>query len=74
MKVHANTKETTFIVDGLKGRATVGYTGNCIAASVDHIAMLPSGATQDDSNPAYHSIRKPTAEQMAEFLRRLAEA
>ena len=74
MKVHANTKETTFIVDGLRGRATVWYTGNCITASVDHITLLPSGATLDELNPAYHSIREPTSEQMAEFLRRLAEA
>ncbi len=74
MKVDANSKETTFIVDGLKGRAPIWHTGNCIAASLDHIPLLPLGATKDESNPSYHSIRKPSPEQIAEFLRNLANA
>ncbi len=74
MKVSTNSKETTFIVDGLKGRAPIWHTGNCIAASMEHIPLLPAGATQDEFNPSYHSIRDPTPEQMAVFLRNLASA
>jgi len=74
MKVYANSKETTFIVNGLSGRAPIWHTGNCIAASMDHIPLLPPGATQDESNPSYHSIRNPTTKQMAQFLESLARA
>ena len=74
MKMTSNSKEVTSIVDGISGRAAIWHTGNCIAASMDHIALLPPGATQDEHNPSYHSIRNPSARQMAEFLRNLANA
>ena len=74
MKVETKTKETTFIVDGLKGRAYIWYSGKGILASADHKQLLPLGATQDETCPSCYSIRNPTSEQMAIFLRNLADA
>ena len=74
MKVRTTTMNVVFNVDGLSDCAPIWHTGNCIAASMDHIPLLPSGATQDEFNPSYHSIRNPSARQMVEFLGNLANA
>ncbi len=73
MNIYNNTKETNFIKKGFSGRSAIWHTGNCIAASMEHKQFLPTGATQDEFNPSYYSIRNPTTAQIMEFIKNIAE-
>ncbi len=71
--MYNTTDQTKFIKDGFKGLITIRHTGTCIAASGEHKQFLPAGATQDETNDSYYSIRNPTPAQIRETMRNLAK-
>ena len=72
MKVIHRVQHTSFRVAGKSGQGFLWRNGNSLGASADHKRFLPKGATQDEFNPSYWSIRNPTPLQIGVFLSTLS--
>lgn len=72
MEIYNRVIETSFKVEGLKGKISIENTGAWISASVDCKQFIPDGKPAKHHN-SYIDIQKPTAKQIAEIFRRIAD-